>query len=99
MGHKRNECPNIICKTCRRNGHFSHQCRGRYEGNVENNLSRYNERTDEQSGDRVRGFDNRRNTYGRRQYVAGMEDSVDDSDFRHPNEQAPLQDEVIGAMC
>ena len=57
MGHRRNEFPNIICKTCRRNGHFSYQCRGSYEGNVENNLRGYNGRTDERSGDRIRGFD------------------------------------------
>ena len=59
----------------------------------------YNGRTDERCADRVKGIDNRGNNYRRKEYVAGVEEEVDYDSFRYPNEHAPLQDEVIGAMC
>jgi hypothetical protein len=74
MGHRRNECPNIQCRKCNRNGHFSHQCKN--------------------------GNGNRTGYYNmNRGHVAAVDqEEYEQNENNYPNEEAPLRDEVIGAM-
>jgi hypothetical protein len=92
FGHKRNECPNISCKSCGRNGHFSHQCSNMYRTYAGNRFQ-YSQGSRDNLGNERDGF---RNYNRMRNNVAVMEN--EDKEYCYPNEEAPLRDEVIGAM-